>query len=75
MERVKQEWDVVMGWLDNDWSRNGARNCAVAQMEQDGFEEIGSSDINCVVYDELCMETEDTYFGRIVEWAKELSLL
>jgi hypothetical protein len=72
---MKQDWDTVMGWLDNDWAWNGARNCAVAQMEQDGCEEIGSSDINCTIYGRLCLETKDTYFPAILEWARELGIM
>ena len=73
---VKQEWDTVMDWVkSNSWADNGSRNCAVEQMQQDGCEEIGSSDINCTIYDRLSHCTEDTYFSEIVNWAKELGKL
>ncbi len=76
MSQTKKEWVEVMGWVhSNELTRNAARNCATEQMIQDGYEEIGSSDINHIIYGELCFENAQTFFPRIVGWAKELGIL
>ena len=72
----RQEWKTIMEWANqNEWTTNVSHNCAVEQMIQDGYEEIGSSDINHIIYGRLQDTTKDTIFQDCVEWAKELGIL
>lgn len=69
------EWKRVMDLVRQDdfvWGR--ARDCAVDQMVMDGCEEIGSSDINCTIFDRMCdCQTLGEVIFNLKDWCNEVA--
>ena len=51
--QVDVEWDEAMSWWTSqgEMVERGIRNVAIKRLEDFGVEEIGTSDVNCSVFE------------------------